>query len=48
MSRVLTSDNGKAIAAGSRKPLSEERRVSLLVLCGLALVVGVMTGLGAR
>ena len=47
MPAVLTSDNVKAIAAGSRKPLSEERRVSLLVLCALALVIGVMTGLGA-
>src|SRR5581483_2068244 len=38
MPAVLTSDNGDVIAAGGRKPLSEERRVSLLVLCGLALV----------
>lgn len=47
MPAVLTSDNIKAIPAGSRKSLLEERRVSLLVLCGLALVIGVMTGLGA-
>jgi chloride channel protein, CIC family len=47
MSTALTSDNVKAIAADGRKPLSEERRVSLLVLCGLALVIGVMTGVGA-
>jgi len=47
MPAVTTSDDVKAIAAGSRKALSEERRVSLLVLCALALVIGVMTGLGA-
>ena len=29
------------------KPAAEERRVSLLTLCGLALVIGIMTGLGA-
>jgi len=32
---------------GSPKTAHEERRVSLLVLCGLALVIGVMTGIGA-
>ena len=47
MTALMTSDKGKAIGAGGNKPLLEERRVSLLVLCGLALVVGVMTGLGA-
>jgi len=31
-----------------REPRSrDERKVSLLTLCGLALVIGVMTGLGA-
>jgi CIC family chloride channel protein len=35
-------------AVGGGTPVREdERRVSLLVLCGLALIVGVMTGLGA-
>jgi CIC family chloride channel protein len=35
-------------ALGSGTPVREdERRVSLLVLCGLALIVGVMTGFGA-
>lgn len=43
----MVSETAKLIASSSRKPLSEERRVSLLVLCGLALVIGVMTGLGA-
>ncbi|MET4802325.1 chloride channel protein [Bradyrhizobium sp. LB11.1] len=47
MVTVLTSGNGKAIVGGSNKPTSEERRVSLLTLCGLALVIGVMTGFGA-
>ena len=47
MTALMTSDKGKAIGAGGNKPLLVERRVSLLVLCGLALVVGVMTGLGA-
>ena len=45
MTSVLTSDNVKAIASGTRKPVSEERRMRLLVLCGLALIIGVMTGL---
>src|ERR1700761_5635944 len=31
----------------SGKPASEERRGSLLTLCGLALAVGLMTGVGA-
>lgn len=44
MTTPLSSRNIKAIA--SRKVLPE-RRVSLLVLCGLALMIGVMTGLGA-
>jgi CIC family chloride channel protein len=47
MAAVLTSDNGKAIVGSGRKSLSEERKVSLLTLCGLALIIGVMTGLGA-
>jgi CIC family chloride channel protein len=47
MTAVLTSGNHKAIADSSPKPAPEEKRVSLLTLCGLALVIGVMTGLGA-
>jgi len=49
MSAVQTSNNDdiKAITAGGHKPLPDERRVSLLALCGLALVIGVMTGVGA-
>lgn len=47
MPAALTSDDIKALAADGRKSLPEDRRVSLLVLCGLALVIGVMTGLGA-
>ncbi|MDE2472552.1 MAG: chloride channel protein [Bradyrhizobium sp.] len=40
-------ENVTTTAADSRKLLPEERRVNLLILCGLALVIGVMTGLGA-
>lgn len=43
----MMSETAKPIASSGIKPLSEERRVSLLVLCGLALVIGVMTGVGA-
>lgn len=43
----MMSETAKPIASSGLKPLSEERRVSLLVLCGLALVIGVMTGVGA-
>jgi chloride channel protein, CIC family len=46
-SAVRTSNNDRVIAPRGRKPPLEERRVTLLVLCGLALVIGVMTGLGA-
>ncbi|MDN3273572.1 chloride channel protein [Frankia sp. RB7] len=47
MTAATPSKTGEPIATASRKTLSEERRVSLLVLCSLALVIGVMTGLGA-
>lgn len=47
MPAAIVSETAELIASKSRKPLSEERRVNLLVLCGLALVIGVMTGLGA-
>jgi CIC family chloride channel protein len=40
-------DGGPAIMDPRGKPAAEERRVSLLTLCGLALVIGIMTGLGA-
>lgn len=43
----MMSETAKPIASSGLKPLPEERRVSLLVLCGLALVIGVMTGVGA-
>lgn len=46
MTSVLPSDNIKAIIGG-RKPLLEETRASLLVLCSLALLIGLTTGLGA-
>ncbi|MGY3487128.1 hypothetical protein ACVW1C_005011 [Bradyrhizobium sp. USDA 4011] len=39
--------NTPALSVIGRRPVSEERRVSLLVLCGLALVIGAMTGVGA-
>jgi len=47
MTTAIESETGRLIAPASGKTHSEERRVSLLVLCGLALVIGVMTGLGA-
>ena len=37
----------QSVADGNTPEREEERRVSLLILCGLALVVGVMTGCGA-
>jgi CIC family chloride channel protein len=48
MSVVSPTDFPIRPAVGRATPVREdERRVSLLVLCGLALVVGVMTGFGA-
>jgi CIC family chloride channel protein len=50
MSLAQVSDSaGQSPSALVRRPvaLDEERRVSLLILCILALVVGVMTGVGA-
>jgi len=44
MPAVLAPDSSHAIVV---KPAQEERRVSLLALCGLALLVGVLTGFGA-
>jgi CIC family chloride channel protein len=46
MPAALSSGSDRAIV-GRRKPFAEEHRVSLLVLCALALVIGVMTGFGA-
>jgi CIC family chloride channel protein len=43
----MTSGSSPALLSSTSKPAAEERRVSLLTLCGLALVIGVMTGLGA-
>jgi chloride channel protein, CIC family len=37
----------QAAIVSSSQPRDDERRVNLLILCGLALVVGVMTGCGA-
>lgn len=47
MTEILSSGGRKTLIGSSVKPFAEERRVSLLVLCALALVIGVMTGLGA-
>ncbi|MDE2062823.1 MAG: chloride channel protein [Bradyrhizobium sp.] len=41
------SSEGPALIGPDAKPAAEERRVSLLTLCGLALATGVMTGFGA-
>src|ERR1700726_4534022 len=41
------SDVPKPVGGGGRKSRGDERRVNLLILCCLALVVGVMTGCGA-
>jgi chloride channel protein, CIC family len=47
MPAAITSEGGPALLGPSAKPAGDERRVSLLTLCGLALVIGVMTGFGA-
>lgn len=47
MPAVSTSASSPALLGSSSKPAGEERRVSLLMLCGLALLIGIMTGLGA-
>jgi CIC family chloride channel protein len=47
MPAVIASEGGPALIGPSAKPASEQRRVSLLTLCGLALVIGIMTGFGA-
>ncbi|MGY4372212.1 CIC family chloride channel protein [Bradyrhizobium sp. LB1.3] len=47
MPSVLTYGPRKSLIGSGVNPFAEERRVSLLVLCALALAIGVMTGLGA-
>jgi CIC family chloride channel protein len=47
MSSAIASNEGPALLGPGAKPAAEERRVSLLTLCGLALAIGVMTGFGA-
>src|SRR3984885_3239790 len=50
MSSAQASDSAEkssSAVVGRRAAQDEERRVGLLVLCALALVVGVMTGVGA-
>ena len=50
MSSAQASDSAEkssSVVVGRRAAQDEERRVGLLVLCALALVVGVMTGVGA-
>ena len=47
MPAVVTSESSPALPGSSGKSPHEERRVSLLTLCGLALVIGIGTGVGA-
>src|SRR5271170_4364370 len=47
MPAAVTSEGQPALIGPSPKSASEERPVSLMTLCGLALAVGVMTGFGA-
>jgi chloride channel protein, CIC family len=47
MPAVLSPESSQALTGNSSKPAHDERRVSLLVLCGLALVIGILTGVGA-
>jgi len=48
MTPISSPDLAAESVAGSRPPTPDlERRVNLLVLCGLALLVGIMTGCGA-
>lgn len=44
---IASEGDAPALIGPSGKPASEERRVSLLTLCGLALAIGLMTGFGA-
>lgn len=43
----LSRSTIEPVVNGNRPARDDERRVNLLVLCGLALIVGVMTGCGA-
>ncbi|MET4216612.1 MULTISPECIES: chloride channel protein [unclassified Bradyrhizobium] len=47
MASVLSYGTRKALIGSSVERFAEERKVSLLVLCALALMIGVLTGLGA-
>ena len=47
MPAAITSGDEPVLLGPSAKPAGEERKVSLLTLCGLALAIGIMTGLGA-
>ncbi|MGY4325672.1 H+/Cl- antiporter ClcA [Bradyrhizobium sp. LB7.2] len=47
MPSVLSYGTRKALIGSSVKGFAEERKVSLLVLCALALMIGVLTGSGA-
>src|ERR1700719_2321166 len=47
MPAVIASEGGPALIGPSANPAGEQKRVSLLTLCGLALVIGIMTGFGA-
>ena len=47
MPAVLSPESSQVLIGNSSKRTHDERRVSLLVLCGLALVIGIMTGFGA-
>lgn len=47
MASVLSYGTRKALIGSSVKGFAEERKVSLLVLCALALTIGVLTGFGA-
>ena len=44
---TLPTPESKVTASAGPKASREERQVSLLTLCGLALVIGVTTGIGA-
>ena len=44
---IASESDAPTLIGPSGKPAAEERRVSLLTLCGLALVIGLMTGFGA-
>lgn len=47
MTAVPSSEGRPELIGSGAKPAADEKRVNLLILCGLALAVGVMTGFGA-